>query len=225
MIRTALLLFGKVPRPGQVKTRLARSIGDEAAAALAEAFLRDASRNYARIAGCDPVVAAESASDEFWAREFPPPWRVEDQGDGDLGERLERAFRREFASYERVAAVGADHPDLASGELSKFVSEKNAVWPTRDGGYAAIVLSRSSRAPELFRDIEWSTASVLSRTLERARERGIDLALAPETADVDVEADLEGLCGRLSQRDPAEADFPARTWRELSRLARPTARP
>lgn len=170
------------------------------------------------------MVAAENAADEFWTRTFPPPWRIEEQGDGDLGIRLETAFRREFASYERVAAVGSDHPDLSRDELVKLLLSPNGLWPTRDGGYAAILLTRSSAALELFRGIEWSTSTVFARTVERARERRIEFAVAPETGDVDVEDDLDALYDRLSRRNPGLPDFPAHTWREISRLEPRAAR-
>ena len=220
----AFLLFGKLPRPGRVKTRLARTIGDEAAAAVARAFLRDASEAYARLPGCDPVVAAEEASDEFWRAEFPPPWRIEEQGDGDLGSRLQRAFRREFAAYGRVAAAGSDHPDLPAEGLAHFLRSDNGLWPTSDGGYAAIVLSRSDAALELFDGIAWSTPEVFSQTVERARKLRIELTLEARADDVDLGPDLERLHERLSRRAPSEPGFPIHTWREILNLARAGAR-
>ena len=51
--------------------------------------------------------------------------------------------------------------------------------------------SPSNAAPtRLFESIEWSTATVLARTLERAAELGLRVALLPALPDIDEPADL-----------------------------------
>lgn len=221
----ALVFFGKSPVPGNVKTRLARTLGARAAADLAEAFLRDGGRKYASVPGCSPVLAADDPSDPFWRSAFPPPWRIEPQGDGNLGDRLARAFAREHRRFEKVVALGSDHPALPLGGLSRLLREAYGVWPTRDGGYAAIVLSRSDAALRLFEDVQWSTRRVLAQTLARAAEGGIALELMPETYDVDEEEDLERLAADLADRDPDAADFPRHTWKALRAIAGTPDRP
>jgi len=225
-LRTALVLFGKSPDRGRVKTRLAESIGEEAAANLSAAFLQDAAERYARLPDVAPVLAADPEPEtSFFQRTFGPPWRRESQGPGDLGSRLTRAFRRELAAFDRVAAVGADHPALSSRELDQFLSEDAAVWPAADGGYAAIVLARPHRADGLFEGIDWSTDRVLRQTLERARRCSIALAVYPTTRDVDREEDLEPLAELLASLDARSPDFPRHTSAALaSILAARTAR-
>ena len=216
----ALLLFGKRPAPGRVKTRLARVLGAENAAALAAAFLSDAARRYGSVPGTVPVLAADEPDDPFWAATFAPPWRIEAQGAGDLGERLRRAFDRELAAYPKAAAIGSDHPALPAADLGRFLAEDNAVWPTLDGGYAAIVLSRPAARARLFEGIDWSTDRVLPQTLDRARAAGLSLARWTPTADVDEPADVDRLVRELSARDSAAPDFPRDTWNALRLLGR-----
>jgi rSAM/selenodomain-associated transferase 1 len=216
----ALLLFGKRPAPGRVKTRLARALGAENAAALAAAFLSDAARRYRAVPGTVPILAAEEPGDPFWAATFTPPWRIEGQGEGDLGERLRRAFDRELAAHPKVAAIGSDHPALPAADLSKFLAEDNAVWPTLDGGYAAIVLSRAARPSRLFERIDWSTDRVLAQTLQRAIGSGLALTRWTPTADVDEPADVDRLARELSARDTTAPDFPRDTWNALRLLGR-----
>jgi len=222
----ALVLFGKVPLPGRVKTRLGRAIGRENAALLSESFLRDASRTFVALAspgGLSPVLAADPAPHPFWTDAFPHPWRIEPQGEGDLGRRLARAFEREFGGHERVAVLGSDHPALPADALRRFLESSDAIWPTRDGGYAALILGRRPGVTALFEGIEWSTDAVFEQTVDRARRAGIALEVFPETYDVDRESDLELLARDLEGRDPADPGFPRATWEALGSVwpARP----
>ena len=216
-----LVLFGKVPLAGSVKTRLARAIGPENAALLSESFLRDASRAFAALATerapgeLSPVLAGDPAPHPFWTDAFPPPWRIEPQGDGDLGARLARAFERELGRHDRVAVVGSDHPALPGDTLKRFLESSGAIWPTRDGGYAALIVGRRAGVAALFEEIDWSTGVVFEQTADRARRAGIDLEVFPETYDVDRESDLELLSRDLESRDPAAPDFPRATWNAL----------
>jgi rSAM/selenodomain-associated transferase 1 len=221
---TALVLFGKVPLPGRVKTRLASTIGTASAAALSEAFLRDASRGLLEISRGFPegevstVLAADPVPHPFWVEVFAPPWRIEAQGEGDLGRRLDAAFGREFERHEKVAVLGADHPALPGGMLRRFLQSSDAIWPTRDGGYAGLLLSRRSSVAALFEGMEWSTPTVCRETIERARRASIDLEVFPETEDVDRDEDLGRLAADLAGRDRGDRDFPRFTWEALHRL-------
>ncbi|MGH9443019.1 MAG: TIGR04282 family arsenosugar biosynthesis glycosyltransferase [Thermoanaerobaculia bacterium] len=229
MTPAALVLFGKIPVPGRVKTRLAKSIGPKHAAALSECFLRDTVRACTALAaagiagGIDPVLAADPAPHPFWDGLVSSPWRVEAQGEGDLGRRIARVFDREFVSRERVAVLGSDHPALPWSRLGAFLASSNAIWPTRDGGFAALILTRRGEIEPLFDGIEWSTPSVFEQTLDRAKKASIELEIFPETYDVDREEDLEVLARDLEGRDSATPDFPRETWRALRtfRSARP----
>ena len=57
MNQTKIILFAKVPIPGQVKTRLAEVYGEHKACALAEALLLDSWEMLSRLSGADVVLA------------------------------------------------------------------------------------------------------------------------------------------------------------------------
>jgi len=64
--------------------------------------------------------------------------------------------------------------------------------------------STSNAAPtRLFESIEWSTATVLARTLERAAELGLRVALLPALPDIDEPADLAHLPPTWPEARPA----------------------
>jgi rSAM/selenodomain-associated transferase 1 len=111
----------------------------------------------------------------------------------DLGERLARAFDDLLvAPGDRAVILGADCPALDSDTLREAfaaLAKHDAVLgPARDGGYYLIGLRR--RSPDLFRDIEWSTARVLDQTVARAAQAGVTVQRLAALDDLDTPEDL-----------------------------------
>jgi uncharacterized protein len=227
--QATLVLFARVPVAGEVKTRLARTLGPEGAARLYRAFLEDAARVYAS-GSWTPVLYAESQPHHAeLAALFTPPWRREAQAAADLGGRLIAAFRAEqFRAAPVVAAVGSDHPALALSALEKLVGAVErgadvALIPARDGGYCAIALSSRIDPQVVFDEVPWSSAHTLDRTLARIRARRLSLAMLEPSYDVDRPEDLELLRRDLARRSVAELDYPHSTAAVLAALVRAPA--
>ncbi len=172
MPQRRLILFAKVPKPGQAKTRLAPGLGEEGAARLYQAFLDDAIALCGRVegaalelwasGGAGPgggagvradagVSAGAGVSADAWVREYfagrYPELPVRLQSGRDLGERLSGAFESSFAAgADHVVITGSDHPTLPSSYLdrafSALVDAQLAIGPSADGGYYAIGLAR-----------------------------------------------------------------------------------
>ncbi len=195
----SFVVFAKEPRPGRVKTRLVPPLTHEQAARLATAFVRDLVRRLLAPGDAEVRVALPPGdTGAGWLEGLGSGVRVVDQGEGDLGDRLDRALTEALADGARIAvAVGADHPDLPRSMLDELVSitgEEQCGWiPTEDGGYAAIGLGLPQ--PGLFRDVPWSTPRVAEITRNRARESGVSLHSAGTWRDVDVADDLMRLAG------------------------------
>ncbi len=184
----SVLLFLKSPVPGYVKTRLARDVGDSAACAV---FCSLVERQVAALPPGWPVeihFAPAEAEDRIRA------WihgadRYLPQVEGDLGARLSAASANAFRrGTEPVFLIGADCPDLDSEDfyaaLDSLTSGCDAVFgPARDGGYYLLALKR--HAPELFRQIPWSTSEVLKQSLDRAKQAGLQTALLNVKEDID----------------------------------------
>lgn len=199
--RHRILLFGKVPRPGRTKTRLAPALGPEGAARLYRAFLEDTVR-LARASGAEQVELWLSGSREGVARaaERRPGLRVRRQVGEDLGERLRHAFDAAFdEGADRAAALGTDHPTLPPGRLDDAFGTLGAadaaLGPTRDGGYYLLALRREAwpRAAELFREIPWSTGDVAEVTRRRAEAADLVVRSLPGWYDVDEPSELPRL--------------------------------
>lgn len=208
---SCVVVFGREPVPGRVKSRLAADVGQDVAAAV-----------YRELLGHTLRVAASIDADLMLALAAPPArgWRperavaVEVQIAGDLGARLANAFTRRFAEgYRRVVVVGSDCPELAphhlEGALAGLARHPVVLGPACDGGYWLVGV----RAPALdvFTDIPWSTPGVLDATRARLRALGVSWLELECLHDVDTGTDLrrvldgETLGGELRSRLQATA--------------------
>jgi len=203
-----ILLFAKEPRAGRVKTRLARSVGDEQAARLYEAFLRDTLGSCERVRSQLIVYFAPAEAVE-WFRRLAPAAPLVAQPDGDLGVRLVHGFQSAFErGHRHVLALGSDAPHVGPDALEEafraLEAGRGAIGPCADGGYYAIGLS--APAPELFEGIAWSSDAAFEQTLERASGLGIELEILSASFDVDEPGDLERL-RRLLENGGASCPF------------------
>jgi uncharacterized protein len=202
----ALAVMAKAPRTGEVKTRLVPPLKPEEAAALNICFLRDVT---AVIAGlCVPGQAdgfaaympagSEAAFDDL----LPYRFRLLPQHGANLGERLLHAAEDFFAAgYQAMCLINSDSPTLPPAVLRDAVEALRApgdrivLGPADDGGYYLIGLKHAHQ--KLFRDIAWSTPTVLASTIDRAREIGLESTLLPSWYDVDDATSLRHLCQEL----------------------------
>jgi rSAM/selenodomain-associated transferase 1 len=192
---TRLLIFAKAPQPGAVKTRLIPALGVDGAAALARAML-DHTLQQALAAGLDAVELCMSPApgDPAWhGVPLPAAVACTAQGDGDLGERMDRAIQRALAPHTGpVLLIGTDCPALDSSHLreaARQLAEHDAVLlPVADGGYVLIGLR--APCPAIFSDMAWSTSAVAADTLQRLSALGLRVWQGPVLHDIDEAADL-----------------------------------
>lgn len=193
MPRDKLLVFLKAPRRSTVKTRLAAELGADDALA---AYLELASVTLSNLAALAPVelrFTPDDAGSEI-APWLQAGWSSAPQGNGDLGARLARSFGDAFrAGHERVVVIGSDCPYLTGDDIRtawEGLAENDVViGPATDGGYW--LLGLRSAQPDLFEGIDWSTASVLSQTLQRAEAAQLSVTLLRELSDVDTATDWQ----------------------------------
>ena len=194
-MKNGLIIFAREPIAGRVKTRLAASIGDQVAAELYEAMLRDVLKSAEQLSDVEIVVfwACEEKKLPVLAEQYRCNSRC--QGPGDLGQRMEAAFDDMFASgCAACCIIGSDAPDLPLSyiqdayRLLETLQSDVVLGPSRDGGY--YLLGMQQARAELFTGIPWSSATVRECTLRAARASGLTVALLDEWQDIDTEEDL-----------------------------------
>lgn len=190
----AVIVMAKAPVAGFAKTRLIPALGAAGAAALASRLLQRA-LGAALQAGLGPVdlcCAPDRQHPLLQQHATRPGLALSDQGDGDLGERMSRAFDRWWPLADRVLMTGTDAPALDAQVLqraAKALDAADAVFvPAADGGYALVGLRRP--APSLFTGVAWSTASVMATTRRHLAAAGLRHTELDTLPDIDEPADL-----------------------------------
>jgi rSAM/selenodomain-associated transferase 2/rSAM/selenodomain-associated transferase 1 len=192
-----LILMLKYPTPGTVKTRLAPALGPQRACALHRALVRQTLTEVERFASAASVAvevrlagAPDPAAERAWLGEGVV---IRGQGDGDLGDRMDRAVTCAFTEGAgAVVVIGGDCPQLTAEHLDAAfaaLAHSDAVLgPAADGGYYLIGQRRPLSA--LFQGIRWGSTEVLAQTLAVARAQSITVAQLATLHDIDLPEDL-----------------------------------
>ena len=163
-----LVIFARAPRLGQVKRRLARDIGDQAALRFYRAQLDRTIRLMGADARWTPWLALtpdRALEDPMARRAAARGFRLLPQGGGDLGHRMARVFRA--LPPGPAAIVGSDIPGVAPAPVAaafRRLGREDAVFgPAPDGGYWLIGLKRLTPVPFGFLEgVRWSSPHALA---------------------------------------------------------------
>ncbi len=184
-----LVIFTRFPVSGRAKTRLIPTLGADGAADL-QRRMTEYTLKQALAAGI-PVEVRFTGGSVGQMRQWlgTQPTYV-DQGEGDLGTRMSRAFQEHFTrGAGRVVIIGCDCPENRSDTIARafelLENDPCVIGPAHDGGYYLIGLNRPQ--PELFHGIDWGTAQVLEQTLAASSRK---IKLLPALSDVDEAEDL-----------------------------------
>ncbi|MEQ1587824.1 MAG: TIGR04282 family arsenosugar biosynthesis glycosyltransferase [Cyclobacteriaceae bacterium] len=186
-----LIIFYRNPELGQVKSRLAATVGEERALAI---YLKLASftRSVTSAINCDQVVYYSNFIDreDSWPNERY--FKHLQRGD-ELGSKMRHAFETAFAQgYKRVCIIGTDCLELTSDILKEafeaLKGKDSVIGPAFDGGYYLLGMNRF--IPEVFRNKRWSTDTVFIDTIDELKRLRCSYHLTPTLHDVDNEADL-----------------------------------
>ena len=185
-----LIIFAKNPILGKVKTRLAKTIGEEKALEIYQFLLGNIQSEIQQLA-----VDVEVHYTHFIDHE--DDWqhgRLEKkmQTKGDLGDKMGHAFQQAFAKgYQQVIGIGTDIYDLKATDIQagfgQLETHEFCLGPADDGGYYLIGMTEYQA--KLFHNKSWSTSSVLQETLQDLA--GENVALLTEKTDIDTVEDVK----------------------------------
>ncbi|CAN5634666.1 DUF2064 domain-containing protein [soil metagenome] len=195
-----LLVVAKAPVPGLAKTRLAATVGNQAAAAIAAAALLDTLDAVAATPVATRVVALTgdldlAANGAELRRRLDAFTVVDQRGDG-FAERLVCAHADASAAGDGrpVLQIGMDTPQVTAELLTScaqtLLDGSAVLGMARDGGWWVLGLHSAAQA-ECLREVPMSTSETGAETLAALRHSGVGAVLLPELHDVDTIDDVD----------------------------------
>lgn len=189
--KKALIIFTKNPELGKVKTRLAKTIGDDSALKIYN-FLIQHTVEITQNLNVDKYVfySEEIHKNDAWDSEI---FRKKLQHGEDLGERMQNAFDQIFEmGYKMAVIIGCDMYDWEKTDLeTAFIALQDndlIIGPALDGGY--YLLGMKERNEHIFKSKNWGTSTVLEQTLKDLKNE--KYLLLKERNDIDLYEDIEG---------------------------------
>lgn len=190
MAEKHLIIFVKNPIPGTVKTRIARSVGNEKAVQVYRHLIHY-TQQLTRFLTVHRVI---------YYGDFVNPndgWNNYEkrlQHGKDLGERMLAAFDEQFrAGAERVVIIGSDCLMLTERHIQQaydaLTTTDVVIGPATDGGYYLLGMNRLH--PFLFENMPWSQPELRQRTEEALVQHGLRFERLEELTDIDEWDDYE----------------------------------
>lgn len=187
-------LFAKFWQPGRVKTRLAVSIGDQKACDLYFAFLNHLIRKLQAVGTDRRLVYSPPERETGFQKITPESWGLYPQSGGCLGTRMQSFFFDQFELAKRhedlvskVVIIGADCPQIKPATVEQAFADLDespvVIGPSVDGGY--YLLGMREMCFDIFREIQWSTPTVLAATIAQLQRQRINFAMLEPLEDVD----------------------------------------
>ena len=214
-----LVIMAKAPRPGTVKTRLARSLPFEAVTDLYRCLLDDTMALARSLPGVQVAIMCPATDvKELLRLAGDGTAVVAQQGDG-LAAGLTSVFAQfTAAGRQHVIAFNSDSPHLPASVLENafeiLIRHDVVIGPTHDGGYYLVGAKAAHAA--LFHGDGMGTNSALDTLLARARGLSLSVGFTDPFYDIDVENDLTRLADEL-RLAPARAPRTAawlQSWQE-----------
>ncbi|MBX2827078.1 MAG: TIGR04282 family arsenosugar biosynthesis glycosyltransferase [Flavobacteriaceae bacterium] len=192
MTKDLLLIFTRNPELGKCKTRLAATVGDEAALEIYKFLLNHTVKITENLEVNKQVhYSVKIRENDLWSE---TTYDKKQQRGEDLGERMMHAFQQGFSEgFERIIIIGSDLYDLTQEDLEKAFQQLQdhdvVIGPAEDGGY--YILGMKHLQPALFQDKNWGTSTVLKDTLANLDKEKVHLL--PEMNDVDYYEDIKDI--------------------------------
>jgi rSAM/selenodomain-associated transferase 1 len=196
-MKKTLLIFAKNLIHGEVKTRLASTVGHDKAMTVYEQLIAHTIETTKHLSVDKTVFYSKRIElEDAWDNKI---YEKNIQTGNDLGDKMKNAFATVFGNRnKKLVIIGTDCPDLnASVIMNAYVYLEDhdiVIGPASDGGY--YLLGMKKLHPRLFEKIDWSTEKVLAQTLKICESSNLSTFLLPELSDIDDENDLKKYMNR-----------------------------
>ena len=188
MRKKLLIIFVKNIKLGKVKTRLAKTIGDESAFEVYKELVNITENETNNLTIDKRIYFSDAVVETKWQNDFKTI-----QYGIDLGERMQNAFADGFnLGYEDIILIGSDLPDISNVIIEsgfKALEKIEVVFgPAEDGGYYLIGMNKLHSF--IFEDKPWSQPHLLDVSLNELNKNNVGFSLLEILNDIDTYEDL-----------------------------------
>lgn len=188
MNKELVIVFVKNIKLGKVKTRLAKTIGDQGAFEVYSELVKITENATKNLSADLRIYFSDAVVESKWLNTH----KTVQQG-ANLGERMHNAFKKGFSDgYERIVLIGSDLPNISethiNNGLNKLSTNEVVFGPAEDGGYYLIGLSKMHAF--IFENKPWSQPNLLQETLTELDSKNIEYATLVTLNDIDTWEDL-----------------------------------
>lgn len=188
MNKTLVIIFVKNIQLGKVKTRLAKTIGNQGAFDVYTELVEVTENATSNLESDKRIYFSKAIVENQWKQSE----KFVQQGD-DLGERMKNAFVKGFEDgYARIVLIGSDLPDITTQHIEKGLEALKqhdvVLGPAEDGGYYLIGLSKMNTA--IFENKPWSKKNLLKTTLNELEQNKVSYCTLITLNDIDTYEDL-----------------------------------
>jgi uncharacterized protein len=190
MSNNALIIF--IKNSGEVKSRIAQEIGNDAAIAIYNELLDytfSLAQEVKKFSSVHLFFTVKN-EDQRWA-EITEHQYI--QSKGNLGERMSSAFHQVLQIHKKVVLIGSDCPYLEGCHIAESFDQLAladvVIGPANDGGYYLIGMNDLHR--NIFVEIPWSSSSVYYTTVDRLYDERFSFATLDKLDDIDYCIDYQ----------------------------------
>jgi rSAM/selenodomain-associated transferase 1 len=187
-MKKALIVFQKNAILGNVKTRLAQTIGEEVALSCYFEMIKSTHQQLLKVEADIFLYYSD-----FIESTLAQNWPTRLQNGKDLGERMYNAFKElKSIGFEQVVIIGTDCLELTSIIINQafatLSSHDYVLGPATDGGY--YLLGLTELTDSLFLNKEWSNESVFQTAIDTIKKENKTVFLLEKLSDIDNYTDL-----------------------------------
>mgnify|MGYP000569059313 CR=1 FL=1 len=189
MNKDLLIVFVKNIKLGKVKTRLAKTIGNQEAFEIYKILVDKTEEATKHMSVDKHIYFSDEVISTKWLNDFKTV-----QKGVDLGERMKNAFNDGFdKGYENIILIGSDLPDISESILKNafqtLKTNDTVFGPAEDGGYYLVGMKRLHTC--VFDNKSWSTSNLLQETIQELKSQTISFELLETLNDIDTFEDLK----------------------------------
>ena len=180
MSKALVIVFVKNIKLGKVKTRLAKTIGNQGASEVYNELVQVTEKATENLSVDKRIYFSDAVVETIWKNDYKTV-----QHGVDLGERMKNAFKKGFED-------GSDLPDITANHINQGLEalkqNQMTFGPAEDGGYYLIGLSKMHNF--VFDNKPWSETNLLEETLSELKENGVTFTTLDILNDIDTYEDL-----------------------------------